>query len=56
MLWSMAHPHKTIPTLITMLVVMAGVEGNCRIVYRTISVRNNGKVKLAERKRKSAKD
>jgi hypothetical protein len=28
MLWSMAHPQSTIPTLITILVVMAGVEGN----------------------------
>ena len=36
-LWSMAFPHRTIPTLIRILVVMAGVEGNWRMVYRTIS-------------------
>lgn len=38
MLWSMAQPQSTIPTLITILVVMAGVEGNWMIVYKTISV------------------
>lgn len=37
MLWSIAHPQSTIPTLITILVVMAGVEGNWMIVYKTIS-------------------
>jgi hypothetical protein len=37
MLWSMAHPQRTIPTLITILVVMAGVDGNWMMVYKTIS-------------------
>ena len=37
MLCSMAHPQSTIPTLITILVVMAGVDGNWMMVYKTIS-------------------
>ena len=37
-LCSMAHPHRTIPTLIRILVVMAGVDGNWSTVYKTTSV------------------
>ena len=36
-LCNMAHPQRTIPTLIRMLVVMAEEDGNWRTVYKTTS-------------------